>query len=41
MQALSASGNKRTVAKLIDLRKQAKQEMNRVATRLHAIILSL
>jgi transposase len=42
MQALSASGNKRTVAKLIDLRKQAKQENEyRVATRLHAIILSL
>ncbi len=42
MQALAANGNKRTVAKLIDLRKQAKQESEyRVATRIHAIILSL
>lgn len=42
MQALAANGNKRTVAKLIDLRKQAKQENEyRVATRIHTIILNL
>lgn len=42
MQAIFAKGNQRTVNKLVALRKAALQDQqNRVATRLHAIILSI
>jgi transposase len=42
MKAIFAKGNQRTVNKLIGLRKEAKKENEyRVATRIHAIILSI